>query len=90
MLVGMFTRAMFLLLPLSAAAQPCAPPAEKTIVLQLPGRGGLPTGSQMKMEVPVTIVPETCARAPDSPVDVLRGPKPKTGSVLSGEEVRAK
>ena len=86
----MFARAAFLLLPMSAAAQPCAPPAEKTIVLQLPGRPGLPAGSQMKMEVPVTIAPEVCARVPDPPVGALRGAKPKKGSVLSGEENKAK
>ena len=86
----MFARAALLLLPLSVAAQPCAPPAEKAIVLQLPGRAGLPAGSQMKMEVPVVIVPEACARVPDPPVDALRGPKPKKGSVLSGEEDKVK
>jgi hypothetical protein len=81
----MFARIAFLLLPLSAAAQPCTPPVEKTIVLQLPGRAGLPAGSQMKIEVPVALVPESCAVTPEPPVDALRGPKPATGSVLHGE-----
>ncbi len=86
----MIRHVALVLLPLSAAAQPCTPPAEKTIVLQLPGRGGLPAGSQMKMEVPVAIVPESCARKPEPPIDALRGPKPKKGSVLQGEEDKAK
>ena len=86
----MFVRTAFLLLPLSVAAQPCAPPVEKTIVLQLPGRAGLPAGSQMKIDVPVVIVPESCVAVPEPPVDALRGPKPKKGSVLSGEDDKAK
>ena len=81
----MFARTVFLLLPLSAAAQPCTPPVETTITLQLPGRAGLPAGSMMKMEVPVALVPESCAVEPEVPVDALRGPKPKTGSVLHGD-----
>ena len=83
----MYARALLLLLllPWSALAQTCTPPAEKTIVLQLPGRVGLPPGSQMRLEVPVILVPEQCPTTPPPPVDSLRGPKPRQGSVLRGE-----
>ncbi len=79
---------LLLLLPWSVSAQPCAPPVEKVIVLQLPGRPGLPAGSQMKIDVPVTLVPETCPVAPAPQHDALRGPKASPGAVLRGEPIK--
>ena len=81
-------RAVFLILPCLVSAQPCVPSVEKTIVLQLPGRAGLPPGSHMKLDMPITLVPESCPAAPPPQYDALRGPPASPGSLLRGEPAK--
>lgn len=77
---------VFLVWPLTVVAQPCTPPAQQMMEIMLPGRPGLPPGAQIKIQVPVTVVPETCAPAPAPTTDALHGPPPPHGtSVLHGE-----
>ena len=74
---------ILLVLPVHALAQPCPPAAQTTVEIILPGRAGMPQGSQLRLNLPIDVETARCDQ-PTLPVDTLRGPPSRT-RLLNGD-----